>query len=301
MIEDQPERLVGSNPLSIFRDRNPRQLATAQNSVLRGFQRPTLHPGQDRRRDRGGRDERSEAKRQPRVERRKEGNDAARRLLPLRCGQFFRALAHPTALHALLLLDLSQDGGRQRCCDQPHGRRQYARRSRVRTIWPSTVRVIRPLRMVARRRNATFCRTCGSALFLSDARWPELVHPHASAIDTPLAEPAERTHIMLDSKASWVRVPEGPGEKHFSDYPGSVDRGLAQDAGALSLALDWALSAQRRPEPQIEADAAFPSPSATRSCRQAAGAAGRFWFRDVPPGSGTRGGRAARGAKLCSR
>ncbi len=30
-----------------------------------------------------------------------------------------------------------------------------------------------------------FCRLCGSALWAWDPRWPDLVHPHASAIDTP--------------------------------------------------------------------------------------------------------------------
>lgn len=64
-----------------------------------------------------------------------------------------------------------------------------------------------------------FCRKCGSALWLYDPRWPELVHPFASAIDTPLPVPPERVHIMLDSKASWVEVPEGPRERHFPDYP----------------------------------------------------------------------------------
>ena len=29
----------------------------------------------------------------------------------------------------------------------------------------------------------------------------------------------DRAHIMLGSKASWVRVPRGPGEKHFEGYP----------------------------------------------------------------------------------
>ena len=28
-----------------------------------------------------------------------------------------------------------------------------------------------------------FCKRCGSALWLYDPEWPELVHPHASAID----------------------------------------------------------------------------------------------------------------------
>ena len=34
-----------------------------------------------------------------------------------------------------------------------------------------------------------FCSRCGSALWVWDPRWPDLVHPHASAIDTqdPLA------------------------------------------------------------------------------------------------------------------
>ena len=31
-----------------------------------------------------------------------------------------------------------------------------------------------------------FCSRCGSALWVSDPRWPDLVHPFASAIDTPL-------------------------------------------------------------------------------------------------------------------
>ena len=64
-----------------------------------------------------------------------------------------------------------------------------------------------------------FCKRCGSALWLYDPRWPELVHPFASAIDTPLPVPPERVHIMLDSKASWVEVSEGPRDRHFPDYP----------------------------------------------------------------------------------
>jgi len=49
-----------------------------------------------------------------------------------------------------------------------------------------------------------FCGECGSALWLWDPRWPELVHPHASAIDTDLPIAPEKTHLMLKSKASWV-------------------------------------------------------------------------------------------------
>lgn len=64
-----------------------------------------------------------------------------------------------------------------------------------------------------------FCKTCGSALWLWDSNWPYLVHPHASAIDTPLPVPPEHTHLMLDSKAGWVEVGKGPNDKCFSRYP----------------------------------------------------------------------------------
>ena len=37
-----------------------------------------------------------------------------------------------------------------------------------------------------------FCKHCGSALWLYDPTWPEWVHPHASAIDTPLPQAPER-------------------------------------------------------------------------------------------------------------
>ena len=64
-----------------------------------------------------------------------------------------------------------------------------------------------------------FCGTCGSALWLWDSRWPDLVHPHASAIDTPLPPPPERTHLMLGSKAPWVEPCIGANDKQFPEYP----------------------------------------------------------------------------------
>ncbi len=64
-----------------------------------------------------------------------------------------------------------------------------------------------------------FCGTCGSALWLWDPRWPELIHPFASAIDTDLPTPPERTHLMLSSKASWVAVASGADDRHFEHYP----------------------------------------------------------------------------------
>lgn len=64
-----------------------------------------------------------------------------------------------------------------------------------------------------------FCRVCGSALWVSDQRWPHLIHPHASAIDTPLPVPPEVVHIRLDDKASWVEIPRGKRHKRFAEYP----------------------------------------------------------------------------------
>ena len=64
-----------------------------------------------------------------------------------------------------------------------------------------------------------FCGSCGSPLWVWDPRWPELVHPHASAIDTPLPVPPERTHLMLASKAPWVEPSLGPRDLSFDRYP----------------------------------------------------------------------------------
>ena len=64
-----------------------------------------------------------------------------------------------------------------------------------------------------------FCRECGSALWLFDPTYPELVHPHASAIDTPLPQATERVHMMLGSRANWVQVPAGADEQHCDAYP----------------------------------------------------------------------------------
>ena len=64
-----------------------------------------------------------------------------------------------------------------------------------------------------------FCSRCGSALWLWDPRWPDLVHPFASAIDTPLPEPPEQVHIMLGSKPAWVRSDARAGEACYAEYP----------------------------------------------------------------------------------
>jgi hypothetical protein len=70
-----------------------------------------------------------------------------------------------------------------------------------------------------------FCSQCGSALWLFDPTWPDLVHPHASAIDTPLPVPPNRVHMMLGSKAAWVEPEIRHGDATHEEYP---DVSLAQ-------------------------------------------------------------------------
>jgi hypothetical protein len=77
-----------------------------------------------------------------------------------------------------------------------------------------------------------FCGLCGSPLWVWDPRWPELLHPHASVIDTPLPVPPERTHLMLGSKASWVEPSLGPNDKTFDRYP---DEGIGEWHRRLGL------------------------------------------------------------------
>ncbi len=64
-----------------------------------------------------------------------------------------------------------------------------------------------------------FCKICASALWVYDSRWPELLHPFASAIDTELPVSPERTHLMLSSKKEWVVTDKKPKDKCFSEYP----------------------------------------------------------------------------------
>jgi hypothetical protein len=70
-----------------------------------------------------------------------------------------------------------------------------------------------------------FCKQCGSPLWLWDPRWPELVHPHAGAIDTPLPVPPKVTHMMLGFKPDWVAAQRKRGDAEFDEYP---DFSLAQ-------------------------------------------------------------------------
>jgi len=65
-----------------------------------------------------------------------------------------------------------------------------------------------------------FCRQCGSHLWAWNENWPELVHPLASIIDTPLPKPSHFVDIMLDSAAPWVEPHPGDQIERFTEYPG---------------------------------------------------------------------------------
>lgn len=64
-----------------------------------------------------------------------------------------------------------------------------------------------------------FCKHCGTALWVWDPQWPDLIHPFASAIDSDLPEPPETVHMMLGSKANWVKPQIGKGDDKFDTYP----------------------------------------------------------------------------------
>lgn len=64
-----------------------------------------------------------------------------------------------------------------------------------------------------------FCGECGSQLWLWDPRWPDLMHPHASAIDSDLPTPPERVHFMLASKAGWVEACIHDHDQTLDGYP----------------------------------------------------------------------------------
>ncbi len=63
------------------------------------------------------------------------------------------------------------------------------------------------------------CERCASALWLFDPRWPSLVHPLASVIDTPLPAAPTRVHIMLRFRPAWVAARIDPGDEAFDELP----------------------------------------------------------------------------------
>jgi hypothetical protein len=55
-------------------------------------------------------------------------------------------------------------------------------------------------------------------LWVWDKRWPELIHPFASAIDTDLPVPDHMVCLFADSKPVWARWPEGK-KQVYDQYP----------------------------------------------------------------------------------
>ena len=74
-------------------------------------------------------------------------------------------------------------------------------------------------KMVQSEHQRNFCGRCGAHLWAYHPAWPELVHPLASAIDSPLPRPPEHVHMMLGSRASWVAVEGKPDDPRFDIYP----------------------------------------------------------------------------------
>ena len=70
----------------------------------------------------------------------------------------------------------------------------------------------------------SFCAKCGSGLWVRDPRWPDLVPPFASSVNSQLPTPPEFTHLMLESKATWVGVQENPVTSVSRNTPMSSSR-----------------------------------------------------------------------------
>lgn len=74
---------------------------------------------------------------------------------------------------------------------------------------------------VESRHERHFCKLCGSHLWAFNSRWPDLLHPVASALDTKLDTPPAYVHILTgdDSRASWAAVEGTENDSRFAGYP----------------------------------------------------------------------------------
>jgi hypothetical protein len=62
-----------------------------------------------------------------------------------------------------------------------------------------------------------FCSRCGSALWVHNPTWPDLIHPFASAIDSDLPKAPETYAIMTEHAVPWAEIPEAA--TNFDRYP----------------------------------------------------------------------------------
>jgi hypothetical protein len=74
----------------------------------------------------------------------------------------------------------------------------------------------------------------GAAWWLFNRAWPELIHPFASVIDTPLPIRPDHTHLMPAYKAPWNEVDAKRKDKQFDEYP---EESTAQRLERLGLTL----------------------------------------------------------------
>jgi hypothetical protein len=118
-----------------------------------------------------------------------------------------------------------------------------------------------------------FCGQCGTPLWLWDPRWPELVHPLASAIDTQLPVPPERTHLLLDSptRASL----SGTSASVWSTSARAMNEGplVLEQLNRLVREMDVTLAFYRLLGLVIPEDAGRPPPTAQETATAAGGVA----------------------------
>ena len=155
--------------------------------------------------------------------------------MSLRQGQVHRRVGRAGSFHALLLLDLPEDSRYRRLRDQSRCRRAEHDDHRQAITCASTELAFRHggkagTHLSSARRY--FCAHCGSALWVWDPTWPELVHPHAGAIDTPLPIPPENVHCLVGSKAPWVKVEGEPDRPSLRALSQHVARTMAPRARA---------------------------------------------------------------------
>ena len=81
------------------------------------------------------------------------------------------------------------------------------------------------------RHRRCFCGHCGCHLWAINEQWPDLLHPVAGAIDTPLPDPPQWVHMMLGSKAAWVSVDAHDGDDSFDAYPKETIAGWHDSRG----------------------------------------------------------------------
>lgn len=101
------------------------------------------------------------------------------------------------------------------------------------------------------------CARCGSELWLRDPTWPELVHPHASAIDSALPAHPEHVHCMVGSKAPGPTSRAGPRIRASNAAPtcrsrsGTPARGSAPSRTRCAAATTRPVAAQDGPQPPV--------------------------------------------------